>query len=112
MSEIRLICKKELSRVMTDRKMLFSVFLLPAIIMVVVMSLMTSLSENMMEDVKSHAPIVYLENAPEGIEDYLKGYYEEIELRTVEDEDQVTEEIRSGDADLWVAFPNDFTGCV
>ena len=108
MSEIRLICKKELSRVMTDRKMLFSVFLLPAIIMVVVMSLMTSLSENMMEDVKSHAPIVYLENAPEGIEDYLKGYYEEIELRTVEDEDQVTEEIRSGDADLWVAFPNDF----
>ena len=51
MSEIRLICKKELSRVMTDRKMLFSVFLLPAIIMVVVMSLMTSLSENMMEDV-------------------------------------------------------------
>ena len=108
MSEIRLICKKELSRVMTDRKMLFSVFLLPAIIMVVVMSLMTSLSENMMEDVKSHAPIVYLENAPEGIEDYRKGYYEEIELRTVEDEDQVTEEIRSGDADLWVAFPNDF----
>lgn len=108
MSEIRLICKKELSRVMTDRKMLFSVFLLPAIIMVVVMSLMTSLSENMMEDVKSHAPIVYLENAPEGIEDYLKGYYEEIELRTVEDEDQVTEEIRSGDADLWIAFPNDF----
>ena len=32
MREIRLICKKELSRVLTDRKMLFSIFLLPAII--------------------------------------------------------------------------------
>ena len=42
MREIRLICKKELSRVLTDRKMLFSVFLLPAIIMVVVMNVMTS----------------------------------------------------------------------
>lgn len=42
MREIRLICKKELSRVLTDRKMLFSIFLLPAIIMVVVMNVMTS----------------------------------------------------------------------
>ena len=47
MREIRLICKKELSRVLTDRKMLFSVFLLPAIIMVVVMNVMTSFSENL-----------------------------------------------------------------
>ena len=47
MREIRLICKKELSRVLTDRKMLFSIFLLPAIIMVVVMNVMTSFSENL-----------------------------------------------------------------
>ena len=57
MREIRLICKKELSRVLTDRKMLFSIFLLPAIIMVVVMNVMTSFSENLENDVKSHAPI-------------------------------------------------------
>ena len=49
MREIRLICKKELSRVLTDRKMLFSVFLLPAIIMVVVMNVMTSFSKNLEE---------------------------------------------------------------
>ena len=61
MREIRLICKKELSRVLTDRKMLFSVFLLPAIIMVVVMNVMTSFSKNLENDVKSHAPIVYLQ---------------------------------------------------
>ena len=51
MREIRLICKKELSRVLTDRKMLFSIFLLPAIIMVVVMNVMTSFSENLENDV-------------------------------------------------------------
>ena len=108
MREIRLICKKELSRVLTDRKMLFSVFLLPAIIMVVVMNVMTSFSENLENDVKSHVPIVYLQNAPEGVEQYLKAYNEKMDLRTVDDEQKVTEEIRDGSADLWIAFPQDF----
>ena len=108
MREIRLICKKELSRVLTDRKMLFSIFLLPAIIMVVVMNVMTSFSENLENDVKSHAPIVYLQNAPEGVEQYLKAYNEKMDLRTVDDEQKVTEEIRDGSADLWIAFPQDF----
>ena len=108
MREIRLICKKELSRVLTDRKMLFSVFLLPAIIMVVVMNVMTSFSKNLENDVKSHATIVYLQNAPEGVEQYLKAYNEKMDLRTVDDEQKVTEEIRDGSADLWIAFPQDF----
>ena len=108
MREIRLICKKELSRVLTDRKMLFSVFLLPAIIMVVVMNVMTSFSKNLENDVKSNAPIVYLQNAPEGVEQYLKAYNEKMDLRTVDDEQKVTEEIRDGSADLWIAFPQDF----
>ena len=108
MREIRLICKKELSRVLTDRKMLFSVFLLPAIIMVVVMNVMTSFSKNLENDVKSHAPIVYLQSAPKGVEQYLKAYNEKMDLRTVDDEQKVTEEIRDGSADLWIAFPQDF----
>ena len=108
MREIRLICKKELSRVLTDRKMLFSIFLLPAIIMVVVMNVMTSFSENLENDVKSHAPIVYLQSAPEGVEQYLKAYNEKMDLRTMDDEQKVTEEIRDGSADLWIAFPQDF----
>lgn len=108
MREIRLICKKELSRVLTDRKMLFSIFLLPAIIMVVVMNVMTSFSKNLENDVKSHAPIVYLQSAPEGVEQYLKAYNEKMDLRTVDDEQKVTEEIRDGSADLWIAFPQDF----
>ena len=108
MREIRLICKKELSRVLTDRKMLFSIFLLPAIIMVVVMIVMTCFSENLENDVKSHAPIVYLQSAPEGVEQYLKAYNEKMDLRTMDDEQKVTEEIRDGSADLWIAFPQDF----
>lgn len=108
MREIRLICKKELSRVLTDRKMLFSIFLLPAIIMVVVMNVMTSFSENLENDVKSHAPIVYLQSAPKGVEQYLKAYNEKMDLRTMDDEQKVTEEIRDGSADLWIAFPQDF----
>ena len=108
MREIRLICKKELSRVLTDRKMLFSVFLLPAIIMVVVMNVMTSFSENLENDVKSPAPVVELQDAPEGVEQYLKAYNEKMDLRTVDDEQKVTEEIRDGSADLWIAFPQDF----
>ena len=62
----------------------------------------------MENDVKSHAPIVYLQNAPEGVEQYLKAYNEKMDLRTVDDEQKVTEEIRDGSADLWIAFPQDF----
>ena len=72
------------------------------------MNVMTSFSENLENDVKSHAPIVYLQNAPEGVEQYLKAYNEKMDLRTVDDEQKVTEEIRDGSADLWIAFPQDF----
>lgn len=73
MREIRLICKKELSRVLTDRKMLFSIFLLPAIIMVVVMNVMTSFSENLENDVKSHAPHRLSAECPGGCGAVLEG---------------------------------------
>ena len=62
----------------------------------------------MENDVKSHAPIVYLQSAPEGVEQYLKAYNEKMDLRTMDDEQKVTEEIRDGSADLWIAFPQDF----
>ena len=39
---------------------------------------------------------------------YLKAYNEKMDLRTVDDEQKVTEEIRDGSADLWIAFPQDF----
>ena len=72
------------------------------------MNVMTSFSENLENDVKSHAPIVYLQSAPEGVEQYLKAYNEKMDLRTMDDEQKVTEEIRDGSADLWIAFPQDF----
>lgn len=38
----------------------------------------------------------------------MKAYNEKMDLRTVDDEQKVTEEIRDGSADLWIAFPQDF----
>lgn len=38
----------------------------------------------------------------------MKAYNEKMDLRTMDDEQKVTEEIRDGSADLWIAFPQDF----
>ena len=45
MDGIRQICGKELARVFKDGKMLFSVFILPVVIMIVVMSLVSNMSQ-------------------------------------------------------------------
>ena len=54
MSGIKQICGKELARVFKDKKMIFSVFFLPVIIMVGIMTLVSSLSSSAQEDVESH----------------------------------------------------------
>lgn len=56
MKGIREIFRKEIARVVKDKKMLFSVFLLPALLMVGLMMLIGNLQKNMMADIDNHIP--------------------------------------------------------
>lgn len=112
MSGIKQICGKELSRVFKDKKMIFSVFLLPVLIMVGIMTLVSNLSTNMQKDVETHHSIVYVQNAPEGFEDFLKTSDKECEVYAVSDRTGIEDMIRNGDADLLIEFPEGFMEAV
>ena len=126
MEGIRQICAKELARVFKDGKMLISVFIFPVAIMIVVMSLVSNLSNRAEKDVEAHKSIVYVENVPEGFESFLLTADQECSIYTKEtiadvletewkgtpDDTQVKEAVKAaikeGGIDLMIAFPKEF----
>lgn len=112
MSGISQIFGKELTRVFRDRKMIFSVFLLPVIIMIGIMTLVSHLSSSAQEDVKAHNSIVYIQNAPAGFEEFIKTVDKNCEIFAVNDWESAKEMIKNGDADLLIEFPEDFANMV
>ncbi len=112
MSGIGQICGKELTRVFKDVKMMFSVFFLPVIIMIVVMSLVSNMSMKAEEDVEAHVPVIYVENEPDDFREFLNQTDISYSLYPVEDRGAVRESILSGDADLWIEFPENFQEAV
>lgn len=112
MSGIKQICGKELTRVFKDGKMLFSVFILPVVIMIVVMSLVSYMSQRAESDIEEHVPVVYVEHMPEEFEGFLRQAEAACDLRSVEEREEVTEKIRDGEAELWIEFPENFVDAV
>ena len=53
MSGMRQIFKKEMDRIFKDKKMVFSVFFLPVLMMVVLLSIINGLASNMEKILKS-----------------------------------------------------------
>lgn len=110
MKNTTLVMKKELARVFSDKRMIFSLFILPALIMLVVFNLVSTMIGKMNEDIEEHRAIVYIENAPEGISDIIKqtGYNDRAEVIYTGTASKSIEEIKTdilnGDADLLVSF--------
>lgn len=106
------IVLKELSRVFHDKKMVFSLFIMPAIMIVGMYSLMGTLLSNMMSDIEEHVPSVYIQNAPEDLDEFIttSGYNANIEYLNVEDDtDRIKDGILNGTVDLLVVFDKGFS---
>ena len=106
------IIKKELTRVFTDKKMIFSLFILPAVMIVGMYSLMGMLITNMMNDIETHVPEVYMQNIPADFKDTIAetGYEAKITyLDAAEDTTEVKDGILSGTVDLLVVFEEGFS---
>ena len=109
------IVKKELSRVFHDKKMVFSLFIMPAVMIVGMYSLMGTLLGNMMSDIEEHIPYVYIQNAPEDLNDFItaSGYNAKIEyLNAADDTDRIKDGIYSGTVDLLVVFEEGFSDTI
>ena len=108
MNGLNQIFKKEMARVFKDKKMVFSVFLLPVLIMVLIMSIVNGMVDNMMKDIEKHNPIVYVQNEPQSFQEFLKMgkfKYEIKEIQGEKDRSKAEKEILEGEADLIIEFP-------
>lgn len=83
MNGIKQIFGKEMARIFKDRKMVFSVFLLPVLIMVVILTIISNLAENMEEDLEEHQEIVYIQNQPETFQAFLESGEYDYDLKEV-----------------------------
>ena len=113
MNGVKAIISKELRRVFFDKKLVFSLFVLPAILVIGIYYLMGQLMSGMMEDVEEHVAVVYLQNAPEEVKALVSatGYGETVELKYLEAGAPVTEiesGILQGAVDLLVVFEDNF----
>lgn len=110
------IFKKEIFRVFSDKKMIFSLFILPAILMFGIYGLMGMLMDNMVSDVEEHISTVYVQNAPEGFEELAAqtGYAQTANINylatdtSAEKIAELKDGILNGGVDLLVVFDKEF----
>lgn len=111
MNGTKSIIKKELFRVFSDKKMIFSLFILPAVMIIGMYSLMGSLIENMMTDIESHIPITVIQNAPEGIAEAIdtSGFVADITyIDSSADLSNTKDDILNGNTELLIVFEDEF----
>ncbi|MCM1309165.1 MAG: ABC transporter permease [Butyrivibrio sp.] len=105
---------KELTRVFKDKKLIFSMFILPVVVMVGMFMLIFALVSSMNSSIEKHKSAVYVQNAPERFAGLLSAG-EDMNVTYInasEDTGFIMENIKNGDTDLLVVFPEGFEGIV
>lgn len=111
MNGMKQIFGKEMARIFKDKKMIFSVFLLPVLIMVFIMSIVNNLASKMEEDIESHTPVVYVLNEPQSFSDFLKAGDLKYSVQNIDENksfEEAKDDIKEGNADLIIEFPDNF----
>jgi sodium transport system permease protein len=105
------VIRKELLRVFTDKRLVISTIIVPALSIYILYSLMGSLIGGMIDDIDEHQSVVYVNNAPES----FTAYYESVaadynmDLKVAETNiDAYKTAIMDGEVDLFVVFGDDF----
>ncbi len=118
MKDVKILIAKEFARVFKDRKLVFSLFILPAVLMVGIYSLIGTLAGKMSKDIREHISLVYIQNAPEEIKQMIRssGYDKTADITYLSSDavgiDNIREDILNGDAELLVIFDDNFSDAV
>ncbi|HIQ99627.1 MAG TPA: ABC transporter permease [Candidatus Scybalocola faecavium] len=111
MRGLKVVFNKEMRRVFREPKMIFSLFILPVILMIGIYALIGYLGKNMTQDIEEHKSIVYVENMPEEISGLMGDFMDQSQV-TVFDESSDLEAMKAlvadGSIDLIVIFPENF----
>lgn len=115
MKGTKIVIQKELARVFGDRKLIFSLFILPAVLMIGIYSLMGNMISKMTDDIVKHIPVMYIQNQPEGFEAFIEevGFNGDIKLLDAGDSiDGFKDDILNGQLDLIVSFQDGFLSAI
>ena len=110
MQGFKLVLKKELTRVLTDKKMIFSLFILPIILIVGIYGLMFKLIGNENDKQEEYKAKVYVQYAPDSFKEAVKTLDEKNNIKFVDGTFDVTgckSDIKNGDTELLIVFPED-----
>lgn len=110
MKSINVIIKKELKRVFGDKKLVFSLFILPAILVIGIYSLMGVVSDAMNSDIEKHISNVYMVNVPDSMKSVIEttGFKEDTNIVYLDEaeyssqKDEIYNEILEARVDLLV----------
>lgn len=105
------IIKKELTRVFSDKKLIFSLFILPAVLILGMYSVMGAVMKNLVKDIEAHIPSVYIQGAPEDFVQFIETTEFEADLTYIsysEDTQAIKDGILDGSKDLLVVFEEGF----
>jgi len=115
MKNIKIIMGKELKRVFGDKKLIFSLFILPAILVIGIYSIMGMMISNVSSDIEEHKSRVYIVNASDSVKSIIDAngfskvadiaYYTEDDFN--KNADVIHNEILEETADLFVYFDKD-----
>ena len=107
--ELLTIIAKELKRVFTDRRLVFTALIMPGLILALTYSLLGQMLGNMITDTQEHQPVIMAEELPASLAPYMQDF----DLTPADgDMDAIKEQIRSGDLDMLLVFDPDFDASV
>ncbi len=109
MRNILTIFKKEFTRVIKDKRLAFSVILMPGLMIYLIYSLMGNMMTEFIDQVDTHNSRIVVENLPDPIEQLIvaanyKGYREEL-AGTIDD---AKARLKNKEIDLIIRFPENF----
>lgn len=111
-ADIMTIISKELNRVFTDKKLVFTTFFLPAISLVLIYSVMGIMMKNTMTDREDHVGTVVVIQAPESFKQFISKKGSDYNLNFKYDEKasepQFKDDIYNGDLEAMIVFDNGF----
>ncbi len=111
MNGAKQIIKKELTRVFTDKKLVISLFVLPAVLIIGIYYFIGQMQTAMLNDIEKHVSTIHIQNVPDDFKDTLAALEFDADIRyleTGEDLSDIKEGILNGTTDLLVVFEEEF----
>lgn len=108
MRDIICIIKKELARFFGDKRMVFTTILMPGLMIYLMYTLMGQGMFSQMTTPEDYVAKVYVMNMPEELEPTLKSLPVEWTTATTADHEKIMGEIKEGEKDAWIVFPENF----